>query len=88
MVNTEHPYTWKWSCLVDNNGEVHSAGQKLMCSPSHTFVEIDHEIIFIVILLHPLIQDGLLSVTNESMHTSLVKLANEKVWFGKLTDST
>ena len=34
---------------------------------SHTFVKIDHEIISTVILLLPLIQEGLLSVTNESM---------------------
>ena len=30
----------------------------------HTFVEIDHEIISTVILLLPLIQEGLLSVTS------------------------
>ena len=36
---------------------------------SHTFVEIDHEIIFTVILLFPLIQEGLVSVTSESMCT-------------------
>ena len=34
---------------------------------SHTFVEIDHEIISTVILLLPLIQEGLLSVTSQSM---------------------
>ena len=33
----------------------------------HTFVEIAHEIISTVILLLPLIQEGLLSVTSESM---------------------
>ena len=33
----------------------------------HTFLEIDHEIIFTVILLLPLIQEGLLSITSESM---------------------
>ena len=36
---------------------------------SHTFVEIDHEIISTVILLLPLIQEGLLSVTSECMCT-------------------
>ena len=36
---------------------------------SHTFAEIDHEIISTVILLLPLIQEGLLSVTSESMCT-------------------
>ena len=34
---------------------------------SHTFVEIDHEIISTVILLFLLIQEGLLSVTKESI---------------------
>ena len=33
---------------------------------SHTLVDIDHEIISIVILLFPLIQEGFLSVTSES----------------------
>ena len=32
----------------------------------HTFVEIDHEIISMVILLLPLIQEGLVAVTSES----------------------
>ena len=39
----------------------------------HTFVEIDHEIFSVIILLLPLIQEGLLSVTSESMCT--------KYWF-------
>ena len=34
-----------------------------------TFVEIDHEIFSTAILLLPLIQEGLLSVTSESMCT-------------------
>ena len=46
-----------------------------------------------VIVLLPLIQDGLLSVTSESMCMKywfyrLVKLAQEKVWLGELTVST
>ena len=36
---------------------------------SHTFVEIDREIISTVVLLIPLIREGLLSVTGESMCT-------------------
>ena len=36
---------------------------------SHTFVEIDHEIISMFIYLLPLIQEGLLSVTSEIMCT-------------------
>ena len=35
----------------------------------HTFMEIYNEIIFMVILLLPLIQEGLLSVTSDSMCT-------------------
>ena len=34
---------------------------------SHSFVDIDYEIISKVILLLPLIQEGMLSVTSESM---------------------
>ena len=45
---------------------------------SHTFMEIDHEIISRAFLL-PLIQEGLLSVKSESMCSRLVKLAQEKV---------
>ena len=51
---------------------------------SHALLEIGHEIIFTVILLLPLIQEGLLSVTSESMckkyslGNSLVKRAQEK----------
>ena len=36
---------------------------------SHTFLETDHEIISIIILILLLIQEGLLSVTSESMCT-------------------
>ena len=36
---------------------------------AHTFVEIDHEIISKVYFLLPLHQEGLLSVTGESMCT-------------------
>ena len=39
----------------------------LMPLKSHTFVEIDHEIISMVILLTTLIQEGLWSVTSKSM---------------------
>ena len=41
----------------------------LILAQSHTFVEIGHEIISMVILLLPQIQEGLLSVTSESMCT-------------------
>ena len=36
---------------------------------SHTLVKIDHEMISTVILLFPLIQEGLLSVTRERLFT-------------------
>ena len=39
----------------------------LIPAKSHTFVEIYHEIISMVILLLPLIQERLLSVTSESI---------------------
>ena len=41
-------------------------GSRVQSRP-HTFVKIDHEIIFMVILFLLLIQEGLLSVTSESM---------------------
>ena len=43
---------------------------------SHTFMEIDHELIYIVILL-PLIKEGLMSVN-----------MSEIIWLGVLTVST
>ena len=47
---------------------------------SHTFVDIDHEIISTIILLFQLIQEGMLLVTSKSMVNHLIKLALEKVW--------
>ena len=41
----------------------------LISAWSHTFVEIGHEIISTTILLLPLIQEGLLSVTSKIMCT-------------------
>ena len=55
---------------------------------SHTFVDIDHEIFSMVILLLRLIQEGLVSVASKSMCTKYilvncsVKSAQEKVWLG------
>ena len=51
----------------------------------HSFMEIDHEIFFVVILSLPLIQEGQLSVSGERMCTKLVtRLEDEacpvKVW--------
>ena len=61
----------------------------LILARSHTFMEMDHEIIFMVILL-TLIQEGLLTITSESMCTmyrltalvKLVSLLRKKVWLG------
>ena len=61
---------------------------------SHKFVEIDHEIISKVILLLPLIQEGLMHVSykreyvHDVLFNRLVKLAQEKVWLGEPTVST
>ena len=54
----------------------------LIPARTHTFVEIDNEIIPRDILLHPLIQEGLLSVASQSMLKSFVYL-NLCMWFGR-----
>ena len=56
----------------------------------HTFVDIDLEIIPTIILLLPLTQEVLLSVTSRNMCMKfhvyrLVKLAQKKVWLYELT---
>ena len=56
----------------------------------HSFVEIDHEIFYTVILSLPLIQEGRLSVSGKRMCTTLVNRLEDKacpvnVWLGKLT---
>ena len=58
---------------------------------SHTFMEIDHEIFFTVMLLLQLIQEVLLlksKYVQEVLVYGLVKLPEEKVWLGELTIST
>ena len=55
------------ACLTADQGVA-----SLILAWSHTFMEIDHEIISTVILLPStelIIQEGLLSVTSESMYT-------------------
>ena len=59
----------------------------------HTFMEIDHEIFLQPFSSLPLIQEGLLSVTSESMCTKYwlnasSSLPRKKVWLGKLTVPT
>ena len=46
---------------------------------SHNFVELDHEIISMVILLLLLIQEELLSVTKESMCTKFWLMAKSRL---------
>ena len=65
----------------------------LIPARSHTFMEIDREIISTVILLLLLIQEGLLSVTSESMCTkywltACSRLPRKKVLLGELTVPT
>ena len=52
---------------VDKPGSVGQSVTSPIPVRSHTFMEIDCEIISTAILILPLIQEGLLSVTSESM---------------------
>ena len=57
----------------------------------HTFMEIDREIFSMVILLLPLIQEGPLSVTSESMCTEYLLVAHSKLYMKsvvRLSDMT
>ena len=56
-------------CITSLSLTADSMVASLIAAGSHTFVKIDHEIISTVIILFPLIQEGLLSVTSESMRT-------------------
>ena len=67
------------TCLTADPGVANST-----LARSHIFAEIDHKIISTAILLLPLIQEGFVSFTSESMVVHkvlvncLVKLAQEK----------
>ena len=67
-----------------------SRGGSLILARSHTFAEIDHEIISMVILL-PIADSRRVVVSykpkyvHNIMFNCLVKLAQEKVWSGELT---
>ena len=70
--------------VVSTNADIGVASSIL--ARSHTFMEIGHEIIPTV----PLIQEGLLSFTIESICTkdwlsALSSLPRKKVWLGELT---
>ena len=58
------PVTQSIASLIADPGVM-----SLIMARFHTFIEIDHEIFSTVFLLLPLIQEGLMSVTNESMCT-------------------
>ena len=55
---------------ADKCQTVDSEVASLILARSHTFVEIDHQIISMVILLLLLIQEDLLPVTSESVCTN------------------
>ena len=61
------------TCLTADPGlTADSRVASLILALSYTFAEIDHEIIFTVILLPPLIQEGFLSVKRKYVHKVLV----------------
>ena len=74
------------ACLTADPGVLSSIPAR-----SHTFVEIDHEIISTVILLLPLIYSRRIVVSykrkyvHELLVNRLCKPAQEKVWIGELT---
>ena len=74
------------ACLTADPGVASSIPAR-----SHTFVEIDHEIISTVILLLPLIYSRRVVVSykrkyvHELLVNRLFKPAQEKVWLGELT---
>ena len=73
--------------------DCNSRGHNLIPAPSHTFPEIDHEIIFTAILL-PSADSRRVVVSYKQKYVHkvlvyhLVKLARGKVWLGELTVPT
>ena len=84
-----------WTNVSGNRSEsdCRSRGREFGPARSHTFVEIDHEIISTVILLLPLNHSRRVVVSykrkyvHEVLVNCLFKLAQEKVWLGELTVS-
>ena len=86
---------WFWPASVahlDAPSDWRPGGRKFNpCrGQQHSFVEIDHEIFYTIILSLPLIQKGQLSVSAERMCTILVNHLEDyacplNVWLGKLT---
>ena len=89
FLNQILPFKCKTTCKLIAGPVAHSVASSSADSgivssipiQSHTFM---HEIVSTVILLIPLIQEGLLSVTSNCifMKYRLEKLAQEKVWLG------
>ena len=79
------------TCLATDASLTAFQGSSLIPVRSHTFVEIDHEIISTVILLLPPNHSRRVVVSykrkyvHEVLVNCLFKLAQEKVWLGELT---
>ena len=71
-----HRFTYNKDRLIHDNADPEVTSS--IPAWFHTFVRIDYEIISTVILLLPLIQEGLLSVTSEVLVNRLVKLTPKK----------
>ena len=70
------------TCLTADSGVTSSIPAR-----SHTFTEIDHEIISTAILL-PSADSRRVVVSYKGKYVYKVKLAQEKVWLGELTVQT
>ena len=93
-------YEWKQTCFTQNwhyiiilmNNYLWSRSHEFEPKPGHlTFAEIDHEIISLVILSLPLIQEGHLSVTGEKhvhlgLDNHLGDLSQPRKSVSRLTD--
>ena len=76
------------TCLTADPGVA-----SLSSTESHTFMEIDHELISTAILLpssdsRRVVGSYKRKYVHEVLVNHLVKLAQEKVWLGELTDPT
>ena len=82
------------TCLTTNTRLNADPGvASAITAPSHTFLEIDHEIVSTAILPPSADSSGVVvsykrKFVHEVLVNCLVKLAQEKVWFGELTVPT
>ena len=74
IANSVDPDQLAWVAQLDapSNWRPGGRGFTPCRGRQHSFVEIDHEIVSMVILFLPLIQEGQLSVSGERMCTILV----------------